>query len=327
MWFVAEVVDLSGLSLRKIKPEWILPALGSSTIRRVSRQLRLSRSSYPKRSISDSEISVCSDGTSELMDDNGDDPTDHSSADSREPDGYSTPKNRSRRYSRGPDIRLPTIRSPMMMSEDVHDNMFPYHEDGPRISPSSFVESVFGSPPSDGSPSRHRRYLNLYAKPVFESSITGAKSIPFHDKCKLNCAALENSDSIFPPITNDFCKRAAHSMRRPSQSRSNSRAPSPLPGIVHDTLDVRYFTPPQQDFIPVQISNSPIRVLKLNLSCNGILSLDSLDADGAKSRTLHERLRTLKELELHQNNLESLPDQLFRVSNIIRSVMIMILIL
>ena len=309
-------MDLSGLSLHKIKPEWILPALGSTTLlRRISRPSLLRRLTGSHRR-SDSDISACSDA-SEL--DNGrtteDESTDTASVNG-EPDGYSTPKKKIsiRRRSRGPDmIKLPTIRSPMR-SLDVHDNVFPYHEDGPRVSsPSSYEESVFDSPPSNGSPGRHRTDT-LYAKPVFELSITGAKSIPFHSKCRLKGSTLEYSDTIFPPITDDFFKRA-RAIRRPAPSRGNSRAPSPLPGIIHDAVDVRQYLGPQQqpDVSPIHLSNGHTRVRKLNLSCNALASLDSLDADGPKSRTLYERLRKLEILELHQNNLESLPEQLFKV--------------
>jgi len=233
-----------------------------------------------------------------------------------EPDGYSTPKNKNiRRVSRGPD--LPTIRSPMT-SMDAHGNIFPYHEDGPTISPNSFDESVFDSPDNSKSPSRHRRSSdNLYAKPVFEFSITGAKSIPFHSRCHLK--ALEHSDSIFPPITTDFCRRARY-IRRPSPSRGNSRAPSPLSGILHDTVDcTRQYYTPQQDIQPIYVSNGQSRVRKLNLSCNGLSSLDSLDVDGPKVRTLQERLKRLEVLELHQNSLESLPEQLFKVCHDVTS--------
>ena len=304
--FTAEVVDLSGLSLHKIKPEWILPALGSTTLlRKFSRPSLIKRLGHRR---SDSDIS----DTSELMDDNGRTTEDESTDSCREPDGYSTPKRTSRRrYSM--DSRLPTISSPMA-TLDVHDNMFPYHEDGPRVSPSSFEESVFDSPSSNGSPGRHHRTDTLYAKPVFELSITGAKSIPFHSKCRLKCR-LEHSDSIFPPITNDFFKRA-RVIRRPPPTRGNSRAPSPLPGIIHDAVDVRQYLGPQQqqDILPIHISNGQTRVRKLNLSCNALSSLDSLGIDGPKSRALYERLRKLEVLELHQNNLESLPEQLFKVS-------------
>lgn len=318
-------MDLSGLSLQKIKPEWILPALGSTTLsRRASRPTLIERLSTHKRSnTSDSEIS---DPPSEQCDDTGDEPHDSSntSSVSRESvDGYSTPKNKTNgRRFRGPD--LPTIKSPMM-SMELHGNMFPYHEDGPTVSPRSFDESVFDSPPSNGSPSRHRSNGNLYAKPVFELSITGAKSIPFHSKCRLKCA-LEHSDSIFPPITNDVCARSRN-VRQPPPTRGNSRAPSPLPGIVHDSMDVRpYPSQPQQDVLPLHIG-SHTRVRRLNLSCNGISSLDPLDADGLKSRTLYERLRKLEVLELHQNNLESLPEQLFKVSStFVHTVMINVIL-
>lgn len=318
MYSIAEVVDLSGLSLRRIKPEWILPALGSTTLlRRCSRPSLLQRLSNHRRSASDSEAS---DAASELQDDGGrtteDEPSDTSTT--HESDVHSTPKNKSTRRSRGQDINmLPTISSPMAIV-DVHDNIFPYHEDGPRISPSSFEESVFDSPNNSGSPSRHRRNSEyLYAKAVFEFSVTGAKCIPFHSKCRLK-SALDYSDSIFPPITNDFCKRA-RSIRRSLHSRGPSRAPSPLPGLLHDAVDMRpYLVPSQQDTIlPIQISNGHTRVRKLNLSCNGFSSLDSLDADGSKSRTLYERLRKLEMLELQQNSLESLPERLFRVSGIV----------
>ena len=307
--FLAEVVDLSGLSLHKIKPEWILPALGSGTmVRRFSRPSLIRRLSNHKRNPSDSEIS---DITSE---DNGDESNSSAfdSSNSSDPvaNGYSTPRRKStQRHSIAPG--LPTISSPMV-SMEVHDNMFPYHEDGPRISPKSF-ESVFDSPPSAGSPSRHRQNGNLYAKPVFELSITGAKSIPFHSKCHMKCT-LEQSDSIFPPITDDFCTRA-RTMRRPPPSRGNSRAPSPLPGIVHDTDVRQYLVQPQQDVVSLHISSTQTRVRKLNLSCNGLSSLDSLDADGSKSRALYERLKKLEVLELHQNNLDGLPEQFFRVSS------------
>ena len=309
-------MDLSGLSLHKIKPEWILPALGSTTlIRRISRPSLLRRLAGGHRR-SDSDISGCSDA-SEL--DNGrtteDESTDNASVNG-EPDGYSTPKKKTsiRRHSRGPDIRkLPTIRSPMR-SMDVHDNMFPYHEDGPQVSPSSFEESVFDSPPSNGSPGRRHRTDTLYAKPVFELSITGAKSIPFHSKCRLKGGTLEHSDTIFPPITDDFFIRA-RGIRRPPPSRGSSRAPSPLPGIIHDAVDIRQYLGPQQqqDVSPIHINNGHTRVRKLNLSCNALSSLDSLGTDGQKSRTLYEKLRKLEVLELHQNNLESLPEELFKV--------------
>lgn len=319
----AEVVDLSGLSLQRIRAEWLLPALGSTTLlRRVSRPSILQRLYYHKHSTSDSDISLCSDAASELLDDNGRmteestdsnipiSVTDHI-VENGEPNGYSTPKNKNiRRVSRGPD--LPTIRSPMT-SMDAHGNIFPYHEDGPTISPKSFEESVFDSPSNSKSPNRHRRSSDgIYAKPVFEFSITGAKSIPFHSRCRLK-HTLEHSDSIFPPITNDFCRRAC-SIRRPLPSRGNSRAPSPLSGILHDTMDgCRQYYIPQQDILPIHISNGQSRVRKLNLSCNGLSSLDSLDVDGPKVRTLQEKLRRLEVLELHQNNLESLPEQLFKV--------------
>ena len=317
-------MDLSGLSLHKIKPEWILPALGSTTLlRRFSRPSLLQRLAGGHRR-SDSDMSACSDA-SELVDDNGrtteDESTDNVSVNGeyREPDGYSTPKKKTsiRRYPKGSDItKLPTIRSPMR-SLDVHDNMFPYHEDGPSVSPSSYEESVFDSPPNNESPGRHHRSDTLYAKPVFELSITGAKSIPFHSKSRLKghkSGTLEHSESIFPPITDDSCKRA-RAIRRPPPSRGNSRAPSPLPGIIHDAVDVRQYLGPQQqqDILPIHISNGHTRARKLNLSCNGLSSLDSLGADGPKSRTLYERLRKLEVLELHQNNLESLPEQLFKV--------------
>ena len=214
--FLADIVDLSGLSLHKVKPEWILPALGSTTL--------LQRFSW---------------------------------------------------------------------------------------SPKSF-KSVLDSPPSTESPSRHRQNANLYAKPVFELSITGAKSIPFHSKCRMKCT-LEQSDSIFPPITDDFCTRA-RTMRRPPPSCGNSRAPSPLLGIF-DVADVRqYLVQRQQDIVSLHISSAETRVRKLNLSCNSLSSLDSLDADGSKSHALHERLRKLEALELYQNNLDDLPEQFFRVS-------------
>lgn len=255
---------------------------------------------------------MCSD----LTDENGDEPSDTSSSTTNSSvseyaavNGHSTPKSKtSQRRSRAPD--LPTISSPMR-SMEVNENVFPYHEDGPRISPKSF-ESVFDSPSSTESPSRHRQSGNLYAKPVFELSITGAKSIPFHSKCRLKCA-LEQSDSIFPPLTDDFPTRP-RGMRHPPPSRGNSRAPSPLPWVVHDTDVRQYLVQPQQDVVPVHFTNGQTRVRKLNLSCNSLLSLDSLDADGSKSRALYERLRKLEVLELHQNNLEGLPEQFFRVS-------------
>lgn len=310
-FIIAEVVDLSGLSLHRIKPEWILPALGSATLRRFSRPSLIHRLSHHRRNPSDSEISVCSDAT----DDTGDEPTDTSNTSgsiSEYPavNGYSTPKSKtSQRSSRAPD--LPTISSPMR-SLEVNENMFFYHEDGPRISPKSF-DSVFDSPPSTESPSRHRQSGNLYAKPVFELSITGAKSIPFHSKCRLK-SKLEQSDSIFPPITDDFWTRT-RGMRRPPPSRGNSRAPSPLPGIVHDADVRQYLVQPQPDIVPLHFTNGQTKVRKLNLSCNGLSSLDSLDADGSKSRALYEKLRKLEVLELHQNNLEGLPEQFFRVSD------------
>ena len=303
-------MDLSGLSLRKIKPQWILPALGSTTLlRRMSRPSLLQK--RPRYSC-DSDISAGSDPPSELMDDTGRTTEDESTDEAGE--SYhrdSTPMRNIRRYSKGPNIKLPPIRSPMRPM-DMHDNMFPYHQDGPSVSPSSGEESVFGSPPSTSSPCRIHRSDNLYAKPVFELSITGAKSIPFHKKCRRKCS-LEHSDSIFPPITNDICIQA-RSLRRPPQSRATSRAPSPLPGIIHGAVDVRqYFTPQEQDVLPIHICNGQTRVRKLNLSCNALTSLDSLATDGSKSRALYEKLRKLEVLELHQNNLESLPDQLFKV--------------
>lgn len=279
------------------------------------------RLSNHKRSSSDSKISVCSGVISKSLDYNAGESSSYcctldSSAGSMPEylvaDGYSSPKKKaSQHHSKAPN--RPTITSPVM-SMEVHDNIFPYHTDGPRISPESF-ESVLHFPPSTKSPSRYRQNCNLYAKPAFEFSITGAKSIPFHSKCHLKSTVEQRDNSIFPPVTDDFCTRA-RTMRHPPPSHDSSRAPSPLPGIVHDAVDVRqYLIQPQQGTVSLNTTNDQTRVHKLNLSCNDLSSLDSFDADGSNSRALYERLRKLEVLELHQNNLDGLPEQFFRVSD------------
>jgi len=329
---VDDVVDLSGLHLQKLRLDWILPALGAATLSRrpsvsLFKRLKHSESSQRhRRNFSDSEISVYSDTGSDDsvpsvllgVDDDvignnntipmGFSPPEHD-------DNFSTPsKARLHRISRSPDhYRLPPIMSPMHASLDA-SNAQDYTERGPTISPSLDEPLLYGSSPEHVSPVRHHRTSDsFHSKPVFNFSITGAKSIPFHNKSNsLKRIRLDHSNELFAPPTNELLKRA-HSVRCSAPSHPCSRAPSPSPGSRSSSFSNESFgyTSPSQ--LGYQMPPLSTYVRRLNLSGNNLSSLDSLSTDDLRTQTLYDRIKKLEVLELQQNDLDNLPEEFFKV--------------
>ena len=334
-----DVIDLSGLQLQKIHVDWILPALGAATLSRrpsisLFKRLKHTESFQHHKRLSDSEISIYSDTGS---DDGGlptliggeDDITTGSVPISitgfsppEHDDNFSPPnKTRFHRISRSPDHhKLPPIMSPMHGSLNVSQgNAQNYTVWGPSVSPSLDEPLFYASGSEHTSPVRRRRTSDsFYSKPVFNFSLTGAKSIPFHGRSNsLKHVELDHSNELFAPPTNELLKRA-HSMRHPARSHSNSRAPSPMRDSSRSSsfsYEPHGFTSPS--LLGYQIPPLSTYVRRLNLSCNSLSSLDSLSTDDSKTLALYDRIKKLEVLELQQNNLDSLPEQLFKVSHVV----------
>jgi len=341
-----DVVDLSGLQLQKIRVDWILPALGAATLSRrpsisLFKRLKHTESFQHHRRFSDSEISICSDAGS---DDGGlqtlisgeDDivtgsiPISIPGFSPPEHDDDFSPPNKARlhRISRSPDHhKLPPIMSPMHGSLNVSQgNAQNYTVWGPTVSPRpSLDESLFyaSSSEHDSSVRRRRTSDSFHSKPVFNFSITGAKSIPFQRKSNsLKGTGLDHSNELFAPPTNELLKRA-HSVRHPTRSHNNSRAPSPLPGTRDSSrssslsYESHGYTSPS--LLTYQMPPLSTYVRRLNLSGNSLSSLESLSTDDAKTQALYDRIKKLEVLELQQNNLDNLPEQLFKVRDVVWS--------
>ena len=336
-----DVVDLGGLQLQKIRLDWILPALGAATLSRrpslsLFRRLKHTESfQHHRRNFSDSEISIYSDtgsddGNLSTLIGGEDDTTGSSGSIPISITGFSPPehddnfsppnKTRLHRISRSPDHhKLPPIMSPMHGSLNVSQgNAQNYTVWGPTISPSLDESLFYASSSEHTSPVRRRRTSDTFhSKPVFNFSITGAKNIPFHGKSNsLKRDGLDHSNELFAPPTNELLKRA-HSMRCPGRSHSNSRAPSPSTGVRDNSRSSSFsyesyaYTPPS--LLSYQTPPLSTYVRRLNLSCNFLSSLDSLSTDDAKTQALYDRIKKLEVLELQQNNLDNLPEQLFKV--------------